>query len=103
MLAESNGRTRGKHRKKLLQQVLTIHHRRAGQVEAFAVKKIEELIAKSVLPTGAQIGLEIIEARNAVLTFDYEFPVEKRRTKPEFPEGAGDAGEPFGPVEILSG
>src|ERR1700737_1790683 len=65
MLAEANGRAGQQNGKELLQQVFTVLENYFCQIKPFAVENIEYEVAEPVRAAGLQIGLQIVEARNA--------------------------------------
>ena len=53
------------------------------QIEPFAVENIEEDLAEPVRATRIQVGLQIIEAREAARILDDDLPVDPRRAATE--------------------
>src|ERR1700740_3055235 len=102
MLAKANGRAKRQNREELLQQAFTVHESRFCQIEPFAVKNIEDEVAEPVQAAGFQIGLQIIEARNAARILDDDFPIDQRRAETERPQCVGNTQKAFGPVELLA-
>src|SRR5215469_5380943 len=87
----------------LPQQVLAVDQSGLAQIEAFAIKNVEDEVAKAVLPAAAEIGLQIVEARDAVRVFDHDLAVEQRRGKADLLDRRGDARKALGPIERLAG
>src|SRR5689334_20529591 len=87
----------------LAEQGLAVDQRRLGEVEAFAVEQIEPVEAEAVLPAGAEISLQMIEARQAGGVLDDDLAVNIGRAQPEAGERGGDAAETVGPIEAGAG
>src|SRR5262249_4716886 len=102
MLAEAKGRAGRPTSKEPLQQSLTFSARRPRQIKPCAVKNIKGEVAKPLQPAGLEIGLQIIEARNAARILDDDFPVDQRRAELKRFCCARDARKAFGPVELFS-
>src|ERR1700732_3927206 len=102
MVAEANGRAGRQNGKELLQQVFTVLENYFCQIKPFTVKNIEHEVAEPVLAAGLQIGLQIVEDRNAARILDDDPPVDQRRAKTECLQCVGNAQKAFGPVELLA-
>ena len=85
-----------------MQQVFTVLENHFCQIEPFTVKNIEDEIAEPVQATGLQIGLQIIEARNAARILDDDLPVNQRRAKTEYLQCVRNTQKAFGPVELFA-
>ena len=83
MLAVANGRAGRQNGRELLQQVFTVLENHFRQIEPFAVENIEDQVAEPVQAAGLQIGLQIVEARDAARILDDDLPIDQRRAKNE--------------------
>jgi hypothetical protein len=102
MLAVANGRARRQNGKELLQHSFTVLENRFFQIEPFAVENIEYEVAEPVQAAGLQIGLQIVEARNATRILDDDLPIDQRRAETECLQCARNTQKAFGPVELLA-
>ena len=84
-----------------LQQRLAIEQRRLGEVEAFAIEKVEQEVAEAVAAARAEIRLQQGEARDAGGILDDDLAVEQRGAQPELRQRCRDGRKPRGPVEPL--
>ncbi len=82
MLAKANGRAGRQDGEELLQQVFTVLENHFCQIEPSTVKNIEDEVAEPVQATGFQIGLQIIEARNAARILDHDSPSISAEPRP---------------------
>ena len=102
MLAKANGRAGRQNEKELLQQVFTVLENYFCQIKPFAVENIEYEVAEPVRAAGLQIGLQIVEARNAARILDDDFPIDQRRAETKRLQCVGNTQKAFGPVELLA-
>src|SRR5882672_2644573 len=99
MLAETDRRNCLKPGDDVLQQLLAIDERHFGEVVALAVQQIEEIVPKALSPAGFQVGLQIVEAGDALLILHNDFAVDQRGAEPKAGERIRDAAKTRCPVE----
>src|ERR1019366_8257505 len=102
MLAKANGRAGRQYGEKLLQQVFTVLENHFCQIEPFTVENVEDEVAEPVGAAGLQIGLQIVEARNAARIVDDDLAVDQRRAKTKRLQCVGNTQKAFGPVELFA-
>ena len=82
-----------------MRTALALDLRRAAQVQPVEIEKVEGVEDKSVLIARRELGLEFGKVRPAVLDY-HHLAVDDCLTRQV--EGAGDHGEPFGPVQAAA-
>ena len=102
VLAEADRRRGRQSADDLLQQRLAVHQGRLGQIEPFAIQKIEQEIAIAITSVRAQVGLQQGEARDARGILDDDLAIEQRGTQPQRFQRRGDVGKPLGPIESFA-
>jgi hypothetical protein len=102
MLGEADAAPIAHSLKKSLQRRFAVDQRRAGHVATVEIKKIEDVIDKTIVATILQVGLQQRKARHAFVALHHQFAVEQRGFGRQRRNRRGNRLEALCPIEPLA-
>src|SRR5262245_60523042 len=77
---------------------LALEERGTGKIQAVEVQDVEKIVAEAVAAAGAELRLQLVEARRAAFRFYDDLAVEERRDRRQSLQCLLQRGELGGPI-----